>query len=40
MLCMQTYDAGSYFTMAKDEEGSLQVFVSEEEGIKMSDPNW
>lgn len=35
----ETYDAGSYFTMAKDEEGSLQVFVSEEEGIKMSDPN-
>jgi len=26
--------------MAKDEEGSLKVFVTSEEGIKMSDPNW
>jgi len=26
--------------MAKDEEGSLKVFVTSEEGIKVSDPNW
>jgi len=36
----QNYDAGSYFTMAKDEGGNLKVFVTIEEGIEASDPNW
>jgi len=26
--------------MAKDEEGSLKVFVTSEDGIKVSDSNW
>lgn len=33
----ETYDAGLFFTMAKDEEGSLKVFVTSEDGIKVSD---
>ena len=36
----QSYDAGSYFAMAKDEGGNLKVFVTSEEGIEASDPNW
>ncbi|KAL9984252.1 hypothetical protein ACROYT_G006525 [Oculina patagonica] len=35
----ETYDAGLFFTMAKDEEGSLKVFVTNEEGVESSDPN-
>ena len=34
------YDAGSYFTMAADEEGSLRVFVTTDDGIKASNPDW
>jgi len=26
--------------MAKDEGGNLKVFVTSEEGIEASDPNW
>ncbi|XP_073238294.1 tubulin--tyrosine ligase-like protein 12 [Porites lutea] len=35
----EIYDAGSYFTMAADEEGSLRVFVTTDDGIKTSDPD-
>ena len=38
---LKTYDAGLFFTMAKDhKEGNLKVFVTSEDGIKVSDPNW
>ncbi|XP_015779329.1 PREDICTED: tubulin--tyrosine ligase-like protein 12 [Acropora digitifera] len=35
----ETYDAGSYFTLARSEDGDLRVFVTREEGIETSDPN-
>ena len=38
---LKTYDAGLFFTMAKDhDEGNLKVFITSEDGIKVSDPNW
>ena len=37
---LQTYDAGSYFTLARSEDGDLRVFVTSEEGIETSNPNW
>ncbi|XP_074612750.1 tubulin--tyrosine ligase-like protein 12 [Acropora palmata] len=35
----ETYDAGSYFTLARSEDGDLRVFVTSEEGIETSNPN-
>eukprot|EP00112_Aurelia_sp_Birch-Aquarium-sp1_P014059 Seg3007.3 transcript_id=Seg3007.3/GoldUCD/mRNA.D3Y31 product="Tubulin-tyrosine ligase-like protein 12" protein_id=Seg3007.3/GoldUCD/D3Y31 len=35
----EKYDAGEYFSIAKDEDGDWHVLVSNENGVQMNNPN-
>lgn len=38
-ITIEIYDAGEYFTIAKDDSGTWHVFVTNEDGLEVSDSN-